>query len=74
MSYELLVEKRAVEEFRSLPNLVQERIKGKIRTVLKEDPFPGGKGDIKRIKGSGSVITGFFTTSIRNSGWSSFCL
>ena len=25
----------------------------KIRSVLKEDPFPKGKGDIKKIQGSG---------------------
>jgi mRNA interferase RelE/StbE len=52
MSYRLLIEKRAIEELKSLPPEVQERIKKKIRSVLKEDPFPKGKGDIKKIQGS----------------------
>ena len=52
MSYRLMIEKKAIKELKSLPESVQERIKDKIRITLIENPFPGGKGDIKRIEGS----------------------
>ena len=52
MTYKLLIEERAVEELKSLPPKIQERVKKKIRSVLKENPFPRGEGDIKRIQGS----------------------
>ncbi len=52
MTYRLLIEERAVEELKSLPPKIRERIKKKIVSVLKENPFPGDKGDIKKIQGS----------------------
>ncbi|MFP4051916.1 MAG: type II toxin-antitoxin system RelE family toxin [Thermoplasmata archaeon] len=52
MSYQLMIEERAVKELKSLPNDRQARIKNKVKEILKSDPFPGGKGDIKKIKES----------------------
>lgn len=52
MSFELLIEERALEELTSLQDNVQQRIKKKIKEVLKSDPYPDGKGDIKKIKDS----------------------
>lgn len=49
MSYRLLVEERAVTEINSMSKKDRERIKEKIREILITDPFPGGKGDIKKI-------------------------
>ena len=52
MSFRLLIEKRATKEITSLPPDVQQRIISKIRSILAENPFPGGRGDIKRIEAS----------------------
>ncbi|MFP4143282.1 MAG: type II toxin-antitoxin system RelE family toxin [Thermoplasmata archaeon] len=52
MTYELLIEERAIDELKSLPDDVQNRIKAKIKDILKDDPLPGGKGDIKKIAGT----------------------
>ena len=52
MSYRLVIEKRAIKELKNLSTDKQNRIKDKIRTILTDDPFPKGKGDIKKIKGS----------------------
>jgi len=52
MNYKLLIEERAVEELTYLPDDIQERIKRKIKEILVDDPMPGGKGDIKKIKDS----------------------
>lgn len=49
MSYQLLIEEKAVTEMNSLNKKTRERIKKKIREILTDDPLPGGKGDIKKI-------------------------
>ncbi len=52
MTYNILIEEKAVKELKSLPQEIKNRIKSKIKDILKEDPLPGGKGDIKRIRGT----------------------
>ncbi len=52
MTYNLLIEERAVKELKSLPDDIRNRIKDKIKDILREDPLPGGKGDIKKITGT----------------------
>lgn len=52
MTNNLLIEERAVKELKSLPDDIRNRIKNKIKDILKEDPLPGGKGDIKKIRGT----------------------
>ncbi len=52
MTYNLLIEERAVKELKSLPDDIRNRIKNKIKDILKEDPLPEGKGDIKKITGA----------------------
>ncbi|MBS3817139.1 MAG: type II toxin-antitoxin system RelE/ParE family toxin [Candidatus Thermoplasmatota archaeon] len=52
MTYQLLIEERAVEELKSVSDDIRNRIKSKIKDILKDDPLPDGKGDIKRIKGT----------------------
>lgn len=52
MSFRLKIEKRAIKDVKSLPGDVQERIKDRIKSTLKENPFPDGKRDIKKIHGS----------------------
>lgn len=49
MTYKLLIEERAIDELGSLPDDIQNRIKAKIKDILKENPLPEGKGDIKKI-------------------------
>ncbi|MGM0510886.1 MAG: type II toxin-antitoxin system RelE family toxin [Thermoplasmatota archaeon] len=49
MSYQILIEEKAVTEIKSLNKKTRERIKKKIREILADDPLPGGKGDIKKI-------------------------
>ncbi len=53
MRYRLLIDRKAAFELNSLPTNIRERIKNKIKSVLIENPFPNGTGDIKKIKGSG---------------------
>ncbi|MEF8873815.1 MAG: type II toxin-antitoxin system RelE/ParE family toxin [Candidatus Thermoplasmatota archaeon] len=52
MTYKLLIEERAVEELKSQPDDIRNRIKNKIKEILTEEPLPGGKGDIKKIAGT----------------------
>lgn len=52
MTYKLLIERRAIEELEILPGHIQERIKAKIKEILIQNPLPGGKGDIKKLKNS----------------------
>ncbi len=52
MNFKLMIEQRAEKELSSLEQNIQNRIKDKIKDILKEDPLPGGKGDIKKIKDS----------------------
>jgi len=37
---------------KSLPDDIRNRIKDKIKDILKEDPLPEGKDDIKKITGT----------------------
>ena len=52
MTFQLKIEKRAIKEMKVLSPDVQLRIKEKIRSNLKENPFPTGDNDIKKIRGS----------------------
>ncbi len=52
MSFDLMIEERAVKELKSLSDDKKARIKNKIKSILKDDPSPSGKGDIKKIKDS----------------------
>ncbi len=52
MRFDLMIEKRAVEELKSFSDEKRNRIKDKIKEILKDDPLPRGKGDIKKIKDS----------------------
>ncbi len=50
MSYELLIEKSALKFLQSLPKK-SKRILKKYLEILKEDPYPGSRGDKKRLRG-----------------------